>query len=185
MILSSIVRRCGLETAWRKNRVRTNDPDSYRNCYYIDTIIFRCRRKRICLGNFFSTSERCCTLLFSWENALIVSEPQRTSIKITSKSDFLISTHLSPFRKRHRISGLDCPVTPKEMRKTTPGNQRLTWSYLDFNLRSGTRSAPESSSLGHCIFFSFFFVFFFSFYKRVARIPPKCKNCVRVCVHMC
>lgn len=51
MILSSIVRRCGLETAWRKNRVRTNDPDSYRN-YYIDTIIFRCRRKRICLGNF-------------------------------------------------------------------------------------------------------------------------------------
>lgn len=57
-------------------------------------------------------------------NALIyeqTSKSQRTNVKV-SESNFLISTHLSPFQKRHRISGPGCPVSPKETRKTILGN---------------------------------------------------------------
>lgn len=86
-----------------------------------------------------------------------------------------------------RVSG-----EPERNERNKIGQQRLARSYLDFNLRSGTRSAPESSSLGHCILS--FFCFFFVLFKRGRRAsPPECveENCIYmhayayVCVDAC
>jgi len=101
MLRQLYIQRRGLKPL--EEKIRASEWPLHGNCYYIDTMILCCLSERgDHLEIFFNV--RATLEMFSWMLSFM-NEPQRTNVKVVSESNFLISTHLSPFQKRHRISG--------------------------------------------------------------------------------
>lgn len=149
---SSIVLTAWIETAC----AYASDPYT-ENCHSTLQYIFL-PAKEDSLRNFFQRPPSNVGACYFHER----SHHERGFDKQTSKSfrnRIFLSVHICHPSKSVIGFRSGCPVSPKKNEKNNAGKQRLARSYLDFNLRS--RSAPESSSLGHYIFF--FSLFFFCF----------------------
>lgn len=124
------------------------------------------RRKRLCLEIF---SEPACWSMLLFRNALIMMALTNKRQKSFWNRIFL-SAHICHPSKS--VIGFPIWVSGESERneRNKIGQQRLARSYLDFNLRSGTRSAPESSS-----FRSLYLVFFlfFLFYLKEGGAHPR------------